>query len=158
MTDLAAIEYLYGTYTAEDGDGYVKTRVIPFRIVKKTAERVFYVRDWIHGETERLGSVNRQQLEAAGEVYNHTRGYWSPDFLLHVEIPVIDSGRLDPAALKAELVRLRTEMAALHPDRGGLNADFIAAHKRYATARGKFARVAALADVGRPVQRSEAAK
>jgi hypothetical protein len=149
VTDLAPIEYLYGTYTAEDGDGYVKTRVIPFRIVKKTAKRIFYVKDWIHGETDRLGSVDRRQLEATGEVYQRSRGYWNADFHLYAEIPDIDSCRLDRVALKAELVRLRTEMADVHPDRGGTDAAFIAARERYEAVRSRFTRVVGMVDVDR---------
>ena len=143
MSDVALIEYLYGTYTGEDLDGQVVTRVIPFRVTKKTPKRVFYVADWIHGTTARLGSVDRQQLEQAGEVRNRARGWWEPDYLLTAEPPQMETRRLDPAALKAELDRLRTEMAAAHPDHGGTAADFIAAQKRFAVARNLFRRTLA---------------
>lgn len=139
--DLAPIEYLYGTWWSDDDNGYHVMSVIPFRIVKKTAKRIFYVKDWINGETARLGSVNRQELEDKGEVYNHSRGYWNADFHLTAKPHDLDTNRVDPSALKAELAKLRVEMADVHPDRGGTDAAFIAAHKRYEAAREKFRRL-----------------
>lgn len=142
MSEVIKTEYLYGTHTGEDLDGYVKTRVIPFRIVKKTAKRIFYVADWIHGETDRLGSVDRKAIEETGEVYNRARGWWSPDFHLTAEPPTLNDAKvLDLSALKEELRRLRAEVSDAHPDRGGDQAAFIAAYQRYIDAKQRFARL-----------------
>lgn len=123
------VEYLYGTWTLEDADGYIVTRVEAFRIKKKTAKRIFYYADWIHGDLSRVRSVDRATLEATGSVYNHSAGWWSPDFHLFADRADVEPAPVETAAAKVS--RLRAEMAAAHPDRGGDDAAFIQAHQRY---------------------------
>jgi hypothetical protein len=88
-------EYLYGhTWGGEDYDG----RPCRFRIVKRTAKRIFYITkeedidehgnlidysDIVVDTTpETIGYVDRQKLEADGEVRNYSHGWWAPDFHL----------------------------------------------------------------------------
>jgi hypothetical protein len=138
-TEIAALEYLFGIWQpGEDGDGQIPPlEVVAFRVIKKTAKRIFYVG---RHDYDKVGSVNRQQLEETGEVWNRSRGWWSADYHLHAQPPEVGTSRIDVSQLKVELARLRAEMAAVHPDRGGTDADFIAAHRRYATTREIFAR------------------
>ncbi|MEH0442487.1 hypothetical protein QA811_02130 [Streptomyces sp. B21-102] len=131
MTDLAAVEYLYGidASVADDSRFYEPPRVVRFRITKKTPKRIYYLRrdDGLRTET---GYVDRQKIEADGEIYNHgAGGWWAPDFHLHLTEPELEQ------AQKPDLAALKAEMAAAHPDRGGTEEAFIAARQRYERAR-----------------------
>jgi hypothetical protein len=125
------VEYLYGinSSVADDSRFYEPPRVVRFQITKKTPKRIYYVRrnDGIRVET---GYVDRQQIEADGEIYNRgAGGWWAPDFHLYLAPPELEQ------ATQPDLATLRAEMAAAHPDRGGTEAEFIAARARYERAR-----------------------
>ncbi len=155
--DSKFVEYLYG-YRYHDmdgqGDGYIFKR---FQITKKTAKRIFYLNAgeridehdklyvYDHGRDMnvrdgRVGFVNRQKLEADGEVYNEGRHWSSIDYHLYASMQIIrdkfakNEARLDAFAA-ADLKSLKAAMAAAHPDRGGSNAAFIAARKAYVDAK-----------------------
>jgi hypothetical protein len=131
--DVTATEYLYGvdSSVADDSRFYEPPRVVQFRITKKTPKRIYYVRrERGPGEVE-IGYINRQQIEADGDLYNHgAGGWWAPDFHLYLNAPELQQ------TAKPDLAVLRAEMAAAHPDRGGTDAAFIAARRRYEQAQG----------------------
>ncbi|MER5816843.1 hypothetical protein [Streptomyces californicus] len=122
------VEYLYGidSSVADDSRFYEPSRVVKFRITKKTPKRIYYVRC---DDRQTTGFVDRQRIEADGEIYSRTRGWWSPDFHLYLNPPELEQ------ATKPDLGQLKAAMAAAHPDRGGTDAEFIAAHARYENAR-----------------------
>ncbi|MFC9287254.1 hypothetical protein [Streptomyces sp. NPDC057052] len=132
MTAPATVEYLYGvdSSVADDARFYEPPRVVKFRITKKTPKRIYYVRrERGPGDIE-TGYVNRQQIEAAGEIYNHgAGGWWAPDFHLYLNPPDLQQHT------KPDLAELKSAMAAAHPDRGGTEEAFIAARQRYERAR-----------------------
>ncbi|MCW2904586.1 MAG: hypothetical protein JWO67_6851 [Streptosporangiaceae bacterium] len=120
-SEATAVEYLYG----ETWDEEMVHSVVAFQVTKKTAKRIYYIRrERIPGDVE-IGFVDRQKLEAKGDVYRAGR-WWDTDARLYLEPPEREQrqGALDLAQLKAE-------MTAAHPDRGGTNEAFIAAHQRY---------------------------
>lgn len=125
------VEYLYGidSSVADDDRFYEAPRVVRFRITKKTPKRIYYIRREDCGRRE-VGYVNRQEIESAGEAYNRSSGWWAPDFHLYLTAPVLPEYRRRPT-----LAELRAAMAAAHPDRGGTDAQFIAARARYERAR-----------------------
>jgi hypothetical protein len=152
-TDSKAAEYLYGhTYGGEESDGHP----VRFRIIKKTAKRIFYLRrgeeidtsgepvtyENIHSSSdfdEEIGFVDRQKLEATGEVYNNARHWCYSDFHLHASLQGLLSNRYSHCDEdQPDLRQLKAEMAAAHPDRGGSSAAFIAARQRYLAARRKL--------------------
>jgi hypothetical protein len=147
-TDSNPVEYLYGhTMGGEETAGCP----VRFRITKRTAKRIFYVRKKeyidLHGEPrhsdfpniidldeETIGFVNRQKLEADGEVYNHGVHWCEADWHLHVSLEHLLSGFAcyrEQDDKPIDLRQLKAEMAAAHPDRGGSSAAFIAARERY---------------------------
>jgi hypothetical protein len=147
-TDSKVVEYLYGySRGGEDSPGHP----VRYRIVKKTAKRVYYVRqeEWLdkRGELhsvqpyaptddERIGFVNRQKLEADGSVYNRGVHWCFPDSHLYVSLEACLGDRYREEKLKPEDIRtLKAAMAAAHPDRGGSSAAFIEARSRYVAAR-----------------------
>jgi hypothetical protein len=142
-SDARPIEYLYGhTLGGEDSPG----SPIRFRITKKTAKRVFYVRDGelldargepgrdVQGNDYGIGYVNRQKLEADGSVYNRGVHWCRPDFHLYASFEALMGDRYGEPE-KPDLAQLKTEMAAAHPDRGGTGTAFIEARARYVAAR-----------------------
>jgi hypothetical protein len=127
------VEYLYGRVTGEDERGYLVDRVIPLRITKKTQQRIYYVRwEGPCGDIE-TGFINRQEIEAQGYVY--TRRYGHRDHCLYLEPPDVDAHRRQPS-----LAELKQAMADAHPDRGGTDAQFIAAREKYQRARARAER------------------
>lgn len=128
--DVTAAEYLYGI-KAEHYDGnddHVPTRVVSFRITKKTPKRIYYVRRERGSRTE-IGYVDRQKIEADGEIYNKAAGgWWAPDLHLYLNPPEIQKAGPGLAELKAA-------MRAAHPDMGGSHEGFLEAHQRYEKAR-----------------------
>ncbi|MEW2069029.1 hypothetical protein [Streptomyces sp. NPDC007346] len=126
------VEYLYGvdSSVADDSRFYEPPRVVKFRITKKTPKRIYYARR-DDGQAVATGFVDRQRIEADGEIYSRTRGWWSPDFHLHLSPPDLDR------VASPDLGELKAAMAAAHPDRGGTDAEFIAARNRYENARTK---------------------
>lgn len=114
--------------------------LISFRITKKTAKRIYYVRreSRVVDELE-VGFVDRQKLEADGEVRN--RGvHWSQhDSTLYATTDPPEWWNPWRSALSTEtatLSQLRQEMADAHPDRGGDRDRFMAARDRYLAAKG----------------------
>ncbi|MEU2450074.1 WhiB family transcriptional regulator [Streptomyces sp. NPDC012765] len=133
----APVEYLYGVeppHWEGNDDVWVPARVVRFRITRKTSRRIWYVRSE-RPDAPRIGSVNRVQLEAEGQVYRASgTGWWEPDKCLYLAPPVVapDSSVRPPARSVAEL---RQAMAAAHPDRGGTDEEFMAARAAYQEAR-----------------------
>jgi hypothetical protein len=120
--DAGPVEYLYGeTWNNED----CVRRVVAFPIQRKTAKRIYYIRS-----DDEIGYVNRQDLEANGEVHNRAAGWWSPYCVLHATPPDVAT-----EAEPADLAQLRREAADAHPDRGGTNEAFRAAYARYQQAK-----------------------
>lgn len=131
MTDVAAVEFLYGIDASVNDDSrfYEPPRVVRFRITKKTPRRIYYLRR-DDGLRTKTGYVDRQKIEADGEIYNHgAGGWWAPDFHLYLTEPELTQ------AQKPDLAALKAAMADAHPDRGGTEEAFIAARQRYERAR-----------------------
>lgn len=125
------VEFLYGidSSVADDSRFYEPPHVVRFRITKKTPKRIYYVvsEDW--EARTRTGFVDRQRIEADGEIYQRNRHWSARDFHLHLSPPELQQHA------KPNLAALRADMAAAHPDRGGSDEAFIAARTRYETAR-----------------------
>lgn len=126
-TQLAAAEFLYELWDANWDDGPLGNyQVLRHPITKKTARRIYFT---YSTGGHRTGYVDRQRIEADGAVYH---GYTLRR--LHLTPPEIPSRPAQPS-----LAELRQAMADAHPDRGGTDADFIAARQRYENARTKEA-------------------
>lgn len=125
------VEYLYGIQAEgyDGNDNWTPARIVAFRITKKTPKRIYYVRR-DDGLTTWIGYVNRQKFEADGEIYNHSAHWSFPEFHLYLNPPEIAQHA------KPDLSSLKTAMAAAHPDRGGTDAEFIEARRRYEEAKG----------------------
>lgn len=127
------VGYLYaiepGRYALDD-QTWIPGGIVQFPITKKTARRIYYLRPRYRSEWE-PGYVDRQELERTGSV-RATR--WLMLFAEPPELP-------KPAAAP-DLKELKAAMAAAHPDRGGTDAEFIAARDRYVKARRKLLRTA----------------
>ncbi|MFF1650176.1 hypothetical protein [Streptomyces sp. NPDC058240] len=138
MNAIETVEFLYAvdSSVADDSRFYEPPRVVRFRITRKTPKRIYYVRRE-DGLTTSTGFVDRQRIEADGEIYSRTRGWWAPDFHLYLSPPELEQ------ATKPDLASLRAAMAAAHPDRGGTEAGFITARQRYEDARTKAQEITA---------------
>jgi hypothetical protein len=121
----------------------------PFRILKKTKQRIYYDRNpfqedndnpfhFLDANNPKVGYVNRQEIERNGEAWSRSDRS-EIDALLSLKWPL--RPYVAPRAPKAskapapDLQKLKAEMAAAHPDRGGTSAAFIEARKRYIEAR-----------------------
>lgn len=123
--DVAATEYLYELWDANWDDGPMGNwQILKHEITKKTPKRIYFT--YGNGRT---GFVDRQKLEADGEIYH---GYTL--HRLHLKPPEIPDHSKRPS-----LPELKQAMADAHPDRGGTDAEFIAARQRYERARGAAA-------------------
>ncbi|MFM9590773.1 hypothetical protein ACKI16_29725 [Streptomyces scabiei] len=120
---LERTEFLYELWDANWDDGPLGNwQILAHPITKKTARRIYF--KYSTGG-HRSGYIDRQKIEADGEVYH---GYTLRRlYLTAPEIPT----RPKPLALP----ELRQAMADAHPDRGGTDAEFIAARQRYERAR-----------------------
>jgi hypothetical protein len=143
------IEYLYGhSLGGEISDG----EPVRFRITKKTAKRVFYIRRCeyldINGEptgevgpledAETVGFVDRRKLEQTGEVSNYGRHWCEDDYRLYASFEacvVWRRGDQSQQTPESDLRELKAAMVAAHPDKGGTKEAFIEARKRYVEAR-----------------------
>ncbi|NML55142.1 hypothetical protein HHL19_35560 [Streptomyces sp. R302] len=126
----APIEYLYGIEAGHEfGNDWIPTRVIRFRITKKTPRRVYYLPREFGRLQERF--VDRAVLERDGEVWRKSAGWWEPDIRVYLNEPVLET------AAAPDLGALKAAMAAAHPDRGGTDEEFIAARRRYEQARAR---------------------
>jgi hypothetical protein len=143
-SDAHVVEYLYGYYHGgEKSHGWP----VRFRITKKTAKLVFYVRheemlnehgepvEGIEGNDYGIGYVGRQKLEAEGFVYNRRASWASPEFHLYATFEGMMQALFGRDIELPDLTKLKAEMAAAHPDKGGSNAAFIEARARYVAAR-----------------------
>lgn len=126
--DPTPVEFLYGIEAGHDeGNDWVPTRVVRFRVTKKTPRRIYYLpRDW--GKPEQR-FVDRLALERDGEVHRRSAGWWEPDLTVYLHPPVLEEVR------QPSVAELKAAMAAAHPDRGGTDEAFIAARHRYEKAR-----------------------
>ncbi|MFL1904805.1 hypothetical protein ACJWDR_37730 [Streptomyces tauricus] len=124
-TQPATTEYLYELWDANWDDGpFGNWQILKHEITKKTPKRIYFDRNG------HPGFVDRQKIEADGEVrHGYTRR------LLHLAPPEIPHQPKPPS-----LGELKQAMADAHPDRGGTDEAFIAARKRYESARTAAAR------------------
>ena len=132
-TDLGTVEYLYGTRVEWPDDGPEIRETVPFRVTRKTAKRVYYVRQQYRGGRETIGFVDREVLERDAEVIRRSGHWWEDDFRLFAELDTAEAhigiGRHAPK--DPDLAQLKQAMAAAHPDRGGTAEKFIAARSKY---------------------------
>jgi hypothetical protein len=124
-----AVEYLYGI-EAEGYDGnddWHPTRIVQFRITRKTPRRIYYLPDGSRRSERSRGErfVDRSALERDGQVTRRSGGWWESDLTVYLNPPVIEQ------AQPPNLAELKAAMAAAHPDRGGTDEAFIAARQRY---------------------------
>lgn len=127
MNAPAPIEYLYELWDANWDDGPLGNyQVLAHPITKKTAKRIYFT---YSTGGHRTGYVDRRRIEAEGAVYH---GYTHRR--LHLAPPEIPTRRAKPTVSE-----LRKAMADAHPDRGGTDAEFIAARQRYEQARAREA-------------------
>src|SRR5215470_3830986 len=85
------IEFLYGIQAGRyDGnDDWKPAHTVRFRITKKTTKRIYYVaRDWAIRPEIRF--VDRQRIEADGEIYQRSRHWSEPDKHLYLADPVVE--------------------------------------------------------------------
>jgi len=117
MTAPAPVEFLYELWDANWDDGPLGNyQILAHPITRKTPKRIYFT--YLNGRT---GFVDRQRIEADGEIYH---GYTR--HRLHLAKPDIPV-RQKPLSLP----ELRKAMAAAHPDRGGSHEGFIAARTAY---------------------------
>lgn len=128
MTAPAVVEFLYGIEPGHhDGnDDWQPARVVAFRITKKTPRRIYYDANLLTGHRSQVRYVDRQAIEAAGEVTRRTGAWWEPDLTVYVKAP-----QTWPPQQNLDLSQLKATMAAAHPDRGGTHEGFIAARSKY---------------------------
>jgi hypothetical protein len=128
-SDTRAAEYLYNQW----GD--------KFRITKKTAKRIFYVKEKSYGyEHGEIGFVSRDEVadDWPGPTWRELRdlqekvGWRNAPKVFLKPLPPGFHDRDEPPI---DLARLKAEMAAAHPDKGGSSAAFIEARQRYVEAR-----------------------
>lgn len=120
-TDPAPREFLYELWDSNWDDGPLGNwQILRHEITRKTAKRIYFTRCGY-----RKGFVDRQRIEANGEIFY--RPIARTLYLAEPEIP----HRPKPPSLP----ELRKAMADAHPDRGGTDAEFIAARQRYERAR-----------------------
>ncbi|MGW4825027.1 hypothetical protein ACWEP4_40495 [Streptomyces sp. NPDC004227] len=116
-------EFLYELWDANWDDGPLGNyQILSHPITKKTAKRIYFT---YSTGGHRAGFVDRQKIEADGEICH---GYTLRR--LHLTPPEIPCRPKPPS-----LPELRKAMADAHPDRGGTDAEFIAARARYERAR-----------------------
>ncbi|MFB7171106.1 WhiB family transcriptional regulator [Streptomyces sp. NPDC056254] len=116
----APVEYLYELWDANWDDGPLGNYEIRRHpITKKTNLRIAFT------FMGKASYVDRQRIEADGEVYHRRLRR-----LLYLAPPELPT-RPEPAALQT----LRQAMADAHPDRGGTDTAFMAAHAAYQRAR-----------------------
>ncbi|MGV0098290.1 hypothetical protein [Streptomyces californicus] len=128
MTTPERTEYVWGIDSTVDDDStrYRPPHAVSFPVVKKTPKRVYYE---CRGMTR---FVDRQRLEADGQVYRLSSGWWEADSTVYLNEPAVYR-HMPPST--PSLAELKQAMADAHPDRGGTDAEFIAARARYERAR-----------------------
>jgi hypothetical protein len=154
-TESKSVEYLYSRngFVSDQTSEYVEW-VCRFPIIKKTAKRIYYSDadeeiDELSGEPiskdyggicsldeAKIGFVDRQELEANGEVCNRGRHWSANDYKLYASLKALkNSRRRSDDDEEIDLPKLKAAMAAAHPDRGGSNAAFIEARRAYVEAK-----------------------
>lgn len=135
MTAPEKVEFLYGVQAGQyDGnDDWRAAKVVAFRVTKKTPRRIYYDANLLNGRHAQVRYVDRQALEARGEVTRRSGAWWESDLTVYAQPP-----QTWPPVERA-LAALKAEMHAAHPDRGGSDAEFIAARQRYEQALGREA-------------------
>jgi hypothetical protein len=108
----------------------VAARVVAFRITKRTARRIYYDANILARHAGRIRYIDRQAIETAGKVSRKSGHWWEPDLQLWLK-----PTQTWPPQQQPDLATLKAQMAAAHPDRGGSDAEFIAARQRYERAR-----------------------
>lgn len=131
--DTRIVEYLYGTYYYVSDDNRFPDRhgVTEFPITKKTAKRIYYLRERDAG----TGFVDRQVLERDGTVLNRGRMAHEDDFRLYATREAAQAVFAAPEPEPVDLGALRRAAVDAHPDRGGSNEAFREAHARYERAK-----------------------
>ncbi|MFD7763606.1 hypothetical protein [Streptomyces microflavus] len=120
MPELALPEYLYELWDANWDDGPLGNyKVLRHEITKKTARRIYFV---MRGHP---GFVDRQRIEAAGEIF-----YRPVARTLYLTEPEVPGQPTQPS-----LPELKQAMAKAHPDRGGTHEAFVAARARFERAK-----------------------
>jgi hypothetical protein len=117
--------------------------MVKFQITKKTAKRIFYLRDPINivdrgypnirGQSDGTARIDRQKIEAEGSVY--TGHHWCPDSKVYLAPPPLPKWERDVERVAADLPALKAAMIAAHPDKGGSKELFIVARAKYVAAR-----------------------
>jgi hypothetical protein len=148
-SDANVVEYLYNAdfHTSEMGpSAWLFCR---FRIVRKTARRIFYNRDskeWIneHGELtgrprvpsphDAIGSLDRSKIEREGSIYIDGSTWIGNQLWLSLEALVVKTHAYETMA-RPDLKQLKAAMVAAHPDKGGNHEAFVAARAAYEAAR-----------------------
>lgn len=121
------VEYLYGSSGSN-----LPPWVVQFRITKKTAKRVYFVR---HDDPDaKIHYVDRQELESRGKAVNRSVGWWSAASTLYRNRRDALPER-EPRQSTVSLRDLKARMVAAHPDKGGTSAEFIVARQAYEQAR-----------------------
>ncbi len=125
--EIAATEFLYGI-EAEHGSGpdWTPTRVVKFRITRKTPRRIYYLP---HEWRDEQRFVDRAVLERDGKVTRKSGGWWESFLTVYLTPPVLAEVQ------EPNLAELKAAMAEAHPDRGGNDEAFIAARQRYERAK-----------------------
>lgn len=136
-----AVEYLYGTKVEWPDDGPEIREVVLFRITRKTARRVYYIRQERRSGHVDIGYVDRETLDRDGQVSRRSGRWWEDDRRLHAtrEGAEADLGIGQYAPELPDLAKLKQDMTSAHPDRGGTAEDFIRARKQYKQAAGRAA-------------------
>lgn len=135
--NVAAIDYIYAAYISswvDDMTGDHHQAVVPVRVIRRTARRVYYERPGRFGRpSEASGYIDRLEFERAGEI--RTRHYHDYDYHLFASRPAAEDYVYPAPASGPDLRELRMAMADAHPDRGGSREDFEAARARYLRAK-----------------------
>lgn len=136
-TAAGAVEYVYGTrhHYPDDWTLPEVREVIAYRVTRRTAARVYYVRDELHGQA---GYVDRAALEREGCAWRRSARWHEADSTVYATREAAEHalGLDRPTARDApDLKQLRLDMANAHPDRGGTLEEFTASRRRYERAR-----------------------
>lgn len=144
--DAKPVEYLYGCSSYQDDMGEWVENLYRFRIIKKTAKRVFYFDEEeyidLHGDFVGIRNrhdgnprfIDRQKLEEKGVVENG--GHWCRrDGILWASLEGMLAARVRTSDGVIDIRDLKAAMAAAHPDHGGTSEKFIAARRTYIEAR-----------------------
>jgi len=136
-SNVAAIDYIYAAYISSwiDDMTYDYHRaVIPARVIRRTAKRIYYARPERFGRPPRAnGYIDRLAFDRDGEI--RTRHYHEYDYHLFASKAAAEDYVFPPADAGPDLRELRMAMADAHPDRGGTREQFAAARERYLRAK-----------------------